>query len=59
VVVRPGDAAQLANAIVQLAADRDDREAMGGRARAAAERFSRERQVAAHAQLLHEVAGPR
>lgn len=57
VVVEPGSATQLADAIKRLADHREEREAMGMRARAAGELFSRERQVAAHAQLLQEVAG--
>ncbi len=57
VVVTPGDAAQLAAAIVHLADNREEREAMGRRARSAGELFSRVRQVAAHAQLLRDVAG--
>jgi glycosyltransferase involved in cell wall biosynthesis len=35
----------------------DEREAMGARARVASELFGRERQVAAHAQLIEQVAG--
>lgn len=57
VLVAPGDAAGLAAEIVRLADERHEREAMGGRARVAAELFARERQVAAHAQVLEEVAG--
>lgn len=57
ILIEPGDAVQLAEAIVRLADQRADREAMGVRARAAAELFGRERQVAAHAQLLKEVVG--
>lgn len=57
VVVEPGDAVQLADAITRLADRREEREAMGRRARAAGEMFSRERQVAAHARLLRELAG--
>lgn len=56
VIVTPGDAAQLASAITMLADDRDQRDAMGQRAREASERFSRDRQVAAHAQLLRQLA---
>jgi glycosyltransferase involved in cell wall biosynthesis len=56
VVVEPGDAAQLADAIARLADQPAERAAMGARARAASELFGRERQVAAHAQLLQEVA---
>ncbi len=58
ILVDPGDAGQMADAIVRLADRPADREAMGARARAAAESFGRARQVAAHAQLLHEVAAP-
>lgn len=57
VVVTPGDAGALAAAITRLADDRHEREAMGARARVAAELFARDRQVAAHAQVLEEVAG--
>jgi glycosyltransferase involved in cell wall biosynthesis len=56
VIVEPGDAAQLADAIMRLADQRDEREAMGARARVASELFGRERQVAAHAQLIEQVA---
>lgn len=57
VLVEPGDAAQLAEAIMRLADQRDERQAMGARAHAAAELFSRERQVGAHARLIAELAG--
>ena len=57
VMVRPGDAAALAAEIERLAGDRHAREAMGVRARVAAELFARDRQVAAHAQVIEEVAG--
>jgi colanic acid biosynthesis glycosyl transferase WcaI len=57
VVVAAGDAAALAAAVVRLADNPQEREAMGGRARMAAELFGRDRQVAAHAQVLEEVAG--
>ena len=57
VIVAPGDAAALASEIVRLADDRRAREAMGARARLAAELFARDRQVAAHAQVIEEVAG--
>jgi len=57
VIVEPGDAAQLADAIIRLSDQREERDAMGSRARAASELFGRERQVAAHAQLLAQVAG--
>lgn len=56
VLVEPGEAASLADAILRLADQREEREAMGARARLAAELFGRERQVAAHAQLLEEIA---
>jgi glycosyltransferase involved in cell wall biosynthesis len=56
VLVEPGDAAQLADTIIRLADSRQEREAMGVRARVAAELFARDRQVAAHAQVLEEVA---
>jgi colanic acid biosynthesis glycosyl transferase WcaI len=56
VLVEPGDAVQLADAIVRLAGDRAGRDAMGGRARVAAELFARDRQIAAHAQVIEEVA---
>jgi glycosyltransferase involved in cell wall biosynthesis len=57
VLVEPGDAVQMAEAILRLADQRELRETMGMRSRVAAELFSRERQVAAHAELLTEVAG--
>ena len=56
VVVPPGDVAALTAAIERLAADRHERESMGSRARVAAELFARDRQVAAHAQVIEEVA---
>jgi glycosyltransferase involved in cell wall biosynthesis len=56
-MVTPGDAAALAAEIVRLAGEPHEREAMGARARLAAELFTRERQIAAHAQVLEEVAG--
>ena len=55
VLVEPGDAAQLADTIVRLADSRQEREAMGVRARVASELFARERQIAAHAQVIEEV----
>lgn len=58
VVVTPGDAAQLAAEIVRLADHASERDAIGARARIAAELFGRERQVAAHAQLIRHVAAP-
>jgi colanic acid biosynthesis glycosyl transferase WcaI len=57
IVVEPGNAPQLADAIVRLADRRDERTAMGLRARTAAGLFGRARQVVAHAQLLREVSG--
>lgn len=57
VLVDAGDAAALASAIVRLADAAQEREAMGGRARVAAELFGRERQIASHAQVVEEVAG--
>ena len=56
VLVTPGDSAQMAAEIVRLADQRAERESMGARARIAAELFGRERQVAAHAQVIEEVA---
>ena len=57
VIVRPGDAAALAAEIERLAENRHARQSMGARARVAAELFARDRQVAAHAQVIEEVAG--
>jgi glycosyltransferase involved in cell wall biosynthesis len=57
VLVEPGDAAQLADAILRLADQSHERAAMGTRARVASELFARDRQVAAHAQVIEEVAG--
>lgn len=56
VLVPPGDAAAMASAIIALADDEPRRQAMGGRARAAAALFARDRQVAAHARVVEEVA---
>jgi glycosyltransferase involved in cell wall biosynthesis len=56
VMVEPGNGAALASAITTLADAPHERDAMGGRARVAAELFGRDRQVAAHAQVLEEVA---
>jgi glycosyltransferase involved in cell wall biosynthesis len=54
--VMPGDADQLADAILALKRDPSLREAMGGRARAASTRFDRARQVDAHATVLRGAA---
>ena len=56
VLVEAGDAAGLAAAIVRLADSSHERESMGARARVAAELFGRDRQIAAHAQVIEEVA---
>ena len=56
VLVTPGDAAKMAAAIVALADHRDEREGMGQRARAASELFARDRQVAAHAYVIQQLA---
>lgn len=56
VVIPPGDAVRMSAEIVRLADQKAEREAMGARARIAAELFGRERQVAAHAQVIEEVA---
>ena len=56
VLVTPGDSTQMAAEIVRLADQHAERESMGARARIAAELFGRERQVAAHAQVIEEVA---
>jgi len=55
-LVEPGQAAALVSAIVGLAQDREQREAMGRRARVAGELFARDRQVAAHARVIEELA---
>jgi glycosyltransferase involved in cell wall biosynthesis len=52
VLVAPGDAGALADAVRAMAADPERRLALGARARAASACFSRERQVAAHAAAL-------
>ena len=57
VLVPPGDAVQLAAQIRRLADDRAQLDAMGHRAREAALLFTRDRQVALHAQVLREVGG--
>jgi glycosyltransferase involved in cell wall biosynthesis len=59
VLVPPGDAAALAEAIAGLAADPARRAEMGRRARAAVTEFGRERQVAAVAEVLRDVCGAR
>ena len=56
VLVTPGDAAELAAVVTRMADQTVERHAMGARARVAAELFARDRQVAAHAQVLEEVA---
>jgi len=55
-VVAPGDGAGLAAHIRALMDDRAELAAMGDRARRAAGHFTRDGQVAAHAQLLQSVA---
>ena len=57
VLAIPGDAADLASQIVALADDPSRRAIMGTRARDTAQFFARDRQVAAHARMLTEVAG--
>lgn len=57
VLTPPSDGAALAAAILQLADQPHQRAAMGQRARVAAELFARDKQVAAHAQVIEEVAG--
>jgi glycosyltransferase involved in cell wall biosynthesis len=59
VVVTPNDAAQLAAEIQRLADQTQEREAMGMRSRLAAELFSRDRQVAAHAAVIERIAAGR
>jgi glycosyltransferase involved in cell wall biosynthesis len=56
VVVTPGDAPQMANAIARLAADAGECAAMGARAREASALFARDRQVAAHATVIQDLA---
>ena len=56
VVVKPGDARALADAITWMADNAAQRASMGIKARVAAELFARDRQVAAHADVLEEVA---
>ena len=55
-VIGPGDASALRARVVDLAANPECRREMGARARAAAVRFDRPRQVAEYDALLHEVA---
>jgi glycosyltransferase involved in cell wall biosynthesis len=55
VLVPPGDAAAMADAIAVLASDPDRRAEMGRRARAAVAEFARERQVAAVARVLRDL----
>ncbi len=55
VVVAPGSAPALAEQILALAADPGWRRDMGARAREASARFTRDSQVAAHAQVLREL----
>ena len=55
IVVAPGDARALADAIVRFADQPAVRTAMGAKSRVAAELFARDRQVAAHAEVLEEV----
>jgi glycosyltransferase involved in cell wall biosynthesis len=57
VLAQPGDAGALAARIAELADMAvEERDEMGRRARVVGETFSRERQVAAHAAVLREVA---
>ena len=56
ILVRPGDAAALAAQIIALADAPGRCKDLGIRARGAATLFARDRQVAAHAQVLREVA---
>ena len=51
-VIAPGDASALAEAVADLAGDREGARVMGERARAAALRFDRPKQVAAYDALL-------
>jgi glycosyltransferase involved in cell wall biosynthesis len=55
VVVAPGDARALADAMVRFADQPAVRSAMGAKSRVAAELFARDRQVASHADVLEEV----
>lgn len=56
IAVEPGTARGLADAILRLADQPSLRTAMGARARVASELFARDRQIAAHADVLEEVA---
>lgn len=56
-LARPGDAADLAARIAELASDPARRAAMGARARDASALFARDRQVAAHARVLADLGG--
>ncbi len=58
-LARPGDAADLAAHILALAENPDRRLAMGERARTASMLFARDRQVAAHAQVLRDIGAGR
>lgn len=55
VLVPPGDATAMADAIVALAGDPERRARLGANARRASALFSRSRQVAAHAALLRSL----
>ncbi|MGE3489598.1 MAG: glycosyltransferase family 4 protein [Vicinamibacterales bacterium] len=59
VVVEPGSATALAQQILALADDPARRRDMGTRARAASAHFSRDSQVASHANLLRDVGARR
>jgi glycosyltransferase involved in cell wall biosynthesis len=56
IAVEPGNARALADAILRFADQAPLRTAMGARARVASELFARDRQVAAHADVLEDVA---
>ena len=58
VIVTPGDAGALAAQVVALAGDSARRLAMGANARAASALYARDRQIAEHARIIREVAGP-
>jgi colanic acid biosynthesis glycosyl transferase WcaI len=59
VVVPPGDAGAIADAIRRLADDPARRAAMGARAKAASKSYARAHQVALYAQMLRELTGRR